>query len=81
VISTADLMLGNVPLPPNQSPQPVARDLKPASKKAMTSYELNAHKPCAHDGCSEPRHRSRNGRCHTTLCTMHYKLDKEQHRK
>ena len=84
MISLAKMLLGAIPFKIPEKAEPVAigrprKDATPVSQKTMTSYEKNRHKPCAK--CSEPRHISKNGKCHTTLCTVHYSQDQEKNRK
>ncbi|ADE12195.1 hypothetical protein Slit_1966 [Sideroxydans lithotrophicus ES-1] len=87
MLSLASMLLGNVPLNrakfiPEQKDFKVksSKTVKPESAKAMKSYQINASKPCAHPGCDQPRHKSKSGKCHTTLCTHHYSLQQERFR-
>jgi hypothetical protein len=77
--SLAEILLG---ASPNPVPERIEVDeskpqkkVKDASKKTMSSYERNKHKPCKK--CDKPRHVSINGNCHTTLCTEHRREDQE----
>ena len=40
------------------------------SARTFASLARNADKPCRK--CGEPRHKSKNGRVFTALCTAHY---------
>lgn len=43
------------------------------SKHQMESYEANSDKPCTKPNCNKPRHKSKSGRCHTSLCDEHFR--------
>jgi hypothetical protein len=50
------------------------------SSTTLASMERNSCKPCT--ACGHPqRHRSKSGRCYTTLCTEHYRAYQQDFRR